>query len=128
MDRFCSRWPMTEPLDWTMVVQAYGGILLLSGSLGLAFWICRFVRRVRAKFREIPPTLESKRILGIWTFMTLPFILLSVPIAAIAWYLTGSIQLSLWASAMVIGPILFLWGVPVIVPVLSEEIRKSLGP
>ncbi len=99
---------------------------MISGSLGLAFRICRFVRRVVAKAREIPPTLGSRRILGIWTFMTLPFVLSSVPIATIAWYLTLSIQLSLWAFAMVIGLGLFLWAIPVIVPVLSEEIRKSL--
>ncbi len=119
---------MMEPFEWTMALQTIGGILLLiSGYLGLVFWICRFMRRVRAKFREIPPTLESQRILGIWTFMTLPFMLSSVPIAASVLYLTMSVQLTLLAFATVIGFGLFLWATPVIVPVLSEEISKSLG-
>jgi len=117
---------LAELLQWTIVLQALSSVLLVSGSFELASKIYRFVRRVSAKTREASPTLGSRKTLGMWTFMVLPFMLSSVPTAAAVLYVTMSIELGLLAFVMVIVFAWFLWAIWAIVPAFVERIRESL--
>lgn len=117
---------MAEFMEWTIVLQDLGGILLVKGAFELTIKIYRFVRRARTKAQEISPTLESRKALGLWNFMILPFALSSIPIAAIVLYLTMNVEFTLLAFVMVIGYVSFLWAIWAIVPAFVEMIRESL--
>jgi hypothetical protein len=112
---------------WALVSLAVGVIFWISDAYDLAFKICRFARRVNAKLQEFSPTLGSKKVLGIWTFMVcLPLMLSSLPVALAVLYLTKSIGLSVLAFSMIVGAALFSWAIWAIAPAIVETIRESL--